>query len=171
MIKVLKVRREELVYQVALVSDELREIYDESPVDPTILADAAVRSRYESMAGAPAKPQKPLEEGDICAICYEDLRGGEQLVYCKSGCGKSLHTACFKEWQNHARGGEVNCVYCRAVWVSDGAKPASSSQEKREGYVNLQRYQSGMSGERDTSTYSAYNAYDGRKSWKRRSWW
>ena len=65
--------------------------------------------------------QRPIEEGDYCPICFEDLiLEGENLdeketvIFCKSTCGKSVHQSCFVKWAN-VKGG--SCVYCKAKWI------------------------------------------------------
>lgn len=63
-----------------------------------------------------------------CACCLEDLRSvpnrrGEwtkpELVWCKSGCGKSVHKSCMEVWRETCVGRNVGmtCMRCRAAWV------------------------------------------------------
>jgi hypothetical protein len=60
-------------------------------------------------------------EGD-CSVCREDLKEGE-TVWCKAGCGKSVHEKCFEGWrrEREGRGREATCTDCRAVWVDECA--------------------------------------------------
>lgn len=66
-------------------------------------------------------------EGD-CAICCEDLKqaepeeGNADLVWCRDGCGQSVHRDCFDSWREHcvAVGSEASCVNCRASWRREG---------------------------------------------------
>jgi hypothetical protein len=51
---------------------------------------------------------------DECAICFEDLDGSEELVYCRYGCGQNLHQDCLNKWANMKN--DVTCVYCRSPW-------------------------------------------------------
>jgi uncharacterized membrane protein len=49
---------------------------------------------------------------DICGICHDELDAAP-LVYCRFGCGRSLHENCQKAWlqtRNH-------CIFCNAWWV------------------------------------------------------
>lgn len=78
-------------------------------------------SALQSVAIAPAvasadDKRKPIEDDDECPICYESFKdtADEPTVWCKSSCGKSVHTSCFKKWSQAKR--KVDCVYCRAVW-------------------------------------------------------
>jgi hypothetical protein len=52
--------------------------------------------------------------GECCSICFEDFTKSEDLVYCKTRCGKSVHTDCFVKW---AKVRTATCVYCRSKWV------------------------------------------------------
>ena len=62
---------------------------------------------------------------DSCPICYEDflLRDQDQLVWCKSGCGRTAHKTCFDTWKATCLGdgARVTCVICRARWARDCA--------------------------------------------------
>ena len=49
---------------------------------------------------------------DICGVCHDELDAAP-LVYCRFGCGRSLHENCQKAWlqtRNH-------CIFCNAWWV------------------------------------------------------
>lgn len=61
-----------------------------------------------------SKIQKPIDEEDICPICFEDLitTTKEKLIFCHT-CGKSLHNDCFTKWQKIKN----QCVYCRSDWI------------------------------------------------------
>jgi hypothetical protein len=55
-----------------------------------------------------------------CGICYEEMmsEGDSTLVWCKCGCGKSVHTECFEEWRKTCVGARTaaKCVNCRREW-------------------------------------------------------
>lgn len=65
-------------------------------------------------------PQRPLDES--CPICFEDMNsnsegdGDSNLIYCKGGCGKSVHTTCFEQWREF-KSNKPQCVWCRAKWI------------------------------------------------------
>jgi hypothetical protein len=51
---------------------------------------------------------------DDCAICLEECRNTplSQLVWCKASCGRSLHSACFREWRTQrAYDTPLTCVF------------------------------------------------------------
>lgn len=58
----------------------------------------------------------PVEEGDICPFCHEELPlpqadGAAQvlsIMHCRWGCGKPVHRECAARWGRNA------CVYCFA---------------------------------------------------------
>jgi len=64
----------------------------------------------------------PVEPGDLCAFCHEDLlpeadpddkaavaaAAVQERLHCRWGCGKAVHKACAASW------GRNSCVYCNA---------------------------------------------------------
>ena len=70
---------------------------------------------------------------DSCPICMDDFEaGGEELDFCKFGCGKTVHKNCFEMWNKKNSG---NCVFCRTVW-----EIVENKKKKGNGfgnYVNL----------------------------------
>ncbi|KAK4135812.1 hypothetical protein BT67DRAFT_261735 [Trichocladium antarcticum] len=152
--------RFEYVYQLALLSGELREIFDNAP--PPVDAEAA--------AGGTGN-RKPVE-GD-CPICFCEMEageGGEAVVWCRAACGQNMHKGCFETWaatkRQQSGGGDVTCPYCRSVWDGDEdmvKKISKGGTLSGEGYVNVAA-QLGISTERDWTTYSRFwsghpNAY------------
>lgn len=73
----------------------------------------------------------PRRSGDTaCAICLDALvmssgAGSEAeeegTVWCKDGCGQSVHKICFEIWREHCAdaGRDATCVLCRATWNTD----------------------------------------------------
>ncbi|CUS14651.1 unnamed protein product [Tuber aestivum] len=127
MMKVLKARSD-LVYQAALLSSELREIFEKAP---------PIRSSGE---GAGSSAQKPLDEDD-CPICYcpFEENGREAVVYCKAQCGTNVHQSCFRQWASTRGEGAVTCVMCRQPWPGDSEPHEALAKGKvnSEGYVNV----------------------------------
>src|SRR5437016_2960298 len=79
--------REDLVYQRAYLSSELREIFRCAPPIPT---------NAPSSNGTDGK-RKPIE-GE-CPICYQDYDAqNNELVWCKAACGQNMHKSCFAQW-------------------------------------------------------------------------
>lgn len=137
-----------LQYQLALLSNELADIFANAPASP----QSSDGSKADTSNGGKRKPI----EGD-CPICVTEFEAGEEIVWCKAACGNNIHKACFEQWAK-SRPGEVTCVYCRQPWKADDKdlkSIARSAKKNKEGYVNVAS-QLGLSGRRDTSTY-----YDG----------
>lgn len=135
MLRVLRAR-EEIAYQLALTSSELRELFWNAPPIPSAEADS-VRASDEQDGN-----RKPIE-GD-CPICYDDLQPGKDaIVYCKTGCGNNIHKSCMRKWDVRSRE-ETTCPCCRAVWnMEDGSEDnlgridLNNLPRNEEGYVNI----------------------------------
>ena len=142
MLRVLKAR-EDLAYQLALLSSELREIFQHAPPIPSADKDA------ESSDGN----RKPIE-GE-CPICYTEFKSSkEQIVYCRSACGNNVHKACMQTWAA-ARSGNTTCPICRSTWTAmdiSAGKIDLDKAETSEGYKNVAA-QLGISRARDYSSY------------------
>jgi hypothetical protein len=62
-----------------------------------------------------------------CSICYEDKFLSDcdpaDLVWCRSGCGRTVHKSCFDEWRNQlaisSPSRQLQCMICRAPWAED----------------------------------------------------
>lgn len=145
------------VYQLALLSSELRDIFARAPP-----AD----NQPEANGAGNNSNRKPLE-GD-CPICFNELEAqGEAIVWCKAACGQNIHQECFEMWaatkRQQAGAGDgdkvdVTCPYCRSVWEGDEdmvKKIEKTGPLNAEGYVNVAE-QLGISderGERDPERY------------------
>ena len=136
MARVLRARYD-LVYQLALLSSELQEVFATAPpIDACGDEEAAAGGRGN---------RKPVE-GD-CPICFNEMEtGGEAIVWCKAACGQNIHKACFEMWaatkRRQAGGGTpgVTCPYCRTTWEGDEDMVKKIKKEGRpnhEGYVNV----------------------------------
>lgn len=57
-----------------------------------------VRNRTEA-----GTARKPVEQGDLCPICYDDIHGVDllQLTWCHKGCGQNVHGKCMQVWMAH----------------------------------------------------------------------
>ncbi|KAJ4417070.1 hypothetical protein N0V85_002006 [Neurospora sp. IMI 360204] len=143
----------EYVYQLALLSCELEEIFDNAP---PIVEDGD----SAAATGEGDKKRKSIE-GD-CPICFNEMEAHkpEEIVWCRAACGQNIHKECFEMWAATKRkqaGGskaEVTCPYCRSVWEGDDdmIKMIKKGKPTWEGYVNVAD-QLGISQVRDTSTY------------------
>ncbi|OTA99609.1 hypothetical protein M426DRAFT_325001 [Hypoxylon sp. CI-4A] len=150
----------ELVYQLALLSTELKEIFQNAP--PIDAEDPSDPSTTD-------KNRKALE-GD-CPICFMPFEDAEETVYCRATCGQNIHAECFQMWANTKRRSgidQVTCPMCRTPWQTDDGKPKkvkNTGVVGHDGYVNVAD-QLGVSRRRDRSTY-----YDGPRRGERYGWW
>jgi Ring finger domain len=135
---------EYLQYQLALLSSELKEVFERAPPIPT---DAASSEDTDGK-------RKPVD--GACPICYMDLDEEEnELVWCKAACGNNMHKSCFEQWVGSQRGNTVKCVYCRTPWEmekEDLEKIKKTGALNSEGYINVADH-FGMSAMRDYSNY------------------
>ena len=155
MLRVLKAR-EDLAYQLALTTTELRELIKSAPLIPGVETDGNDKPGEEQDGN-----RKPIE-GE-CPICYDELNPkNDEIVYCKTGCGNNVHKTCMQSWIQVAARGKATCPYCRAKWdtaeVFDGNLgniDTKGLQRNEDGYVNVAG-QLGLSGDRDYSTYHQF---------------
>lgn len=138
-----------LYYQQALLTEELEDIFSAAPEAPNDPTSQHLRSVYAAATGkAPADAalqapsrRKPIEEGDDCPICYEELPCDsiKDIVFCEDGCGKGLHTECHQEYANNLKGQHkpVICVYCRADWKTTGPNAVPGTKITEDGYLNM----------------------------------
>lgn len=144
--KVLRARFE-YVYQLALLSAELREIFAGAP--PVLASGDGGDGGDGGDAGNGGGRRKPVE-GD-CPICFCEMEakgtGAESVVWCRAACGQNVHKGCFETWAATKRrqpggggNGEVTCPYCRSVWEGDAEMVKTierSGKPNAEGYVNV----------------------------------
>ncbi|KAM3474958.1 hypothetical protein MY5147_004013 [Beauveria neobassiana] len=114
------------LYQRALLSSELRQIYD-------------------NLSRGNAAENRKAVEGE-CAICYNDFESGEDaqsraVVWCRAGCGQNLHKTCFDRWARSCID-NVTCPLCRSTWEAgdeDEDEGESWSNYWEETRYNLER--------------------------------
>ncbi|ORY19258.1 hypothetical protein BCR34DRAFT_209094 [Clohesyomyces aquaticus] len=132
---------ENIGYQLALTSSELRDIFKNAAPIPKADAEA------ESSDGN----RKPIE-GE-CPICYTEFESDKDAtVYCKVSCGNNVHKESMGNWAC-VRVSKSTCPYCRAIWHGDdfaGKKVGLGVQRNAEGYLNVAS-QLGLSEERAMS--------------------
>jgi len=153
MLRVLKAR-ENIAYQLALTTSELREVLKNAPPIPGVETDPT------DAQGELDGNRKPIE-GE-CPICYDDLNlETDQIVYCKTSCGNNVHKGCMQKWIAMAKC-KATCPYCRATWAADagfegklGDIDTKGLERNEDGYVNVAG-QLGLSGERDYSSYHQF---------------
>jgi hypothetical protein len=97
-----------------------------SPTMPsTSTIPAIVRTESTEQCTRTHVRRRPLNEE--CSICYDDRYLSDcdpaDLVWCRSGCGRTVHKSCFEDWRtqltitNPSR--ELQCMICRTPWVED----------------------------------------------------
>jgi len=70
------------------------------------------------------RPRAPLAHDTECPICQDTLAASEDLVFCKTTCGRNIHKECWEGW----RASQVDerpwrrprCAVCRGVWDEEG---------------------------------------------------
>lgn len=149
MLRVLKAK-EEIAYQLALTSTELRELFENATPIP-----GAQGGKGETTEGEDGN-RKPIE-GE-CPICYTEFEAEkEAIVYCKAACGNNVHKDCMQSWIA-ATHGKATCPYCRAKWEDSefdgkfGDVNLTGAERNEDGYLNVGA-QLGLSGMRDYSSY------------------
>ncbi|OTA58963.1 hypothetical protein K449DRAFT_385506 [Hypoxylon sp. EC38] len=153
--------RFDLVYQLALLTTELQEIFENAP---------PIETGDDPDAHAHDKNRKSLE-GD-CPICFMPFEAAEDTVYCRATCGQNIHKECFEMWATTKRKSaddQVTCPMCRTPWQGDDdmvKKIRNTGIVGSDGYVNVAD-QLGISGERDYSTYY----YGPRRGARSGGWW
>ncbi|KAL2837669.1 hypothetical protein BJX68DRAFT_272964 [Aspergillus pseudodeflectus] len=154
-----------LQYQLAFLSTELSEIYENSPLRH--VKEKAEESETDGK-------RKPVE-GD-CPICFMEFEPGkENIIWCRAACGNNVHANCFQKWAATQNSRGVRCVYCRSPWQVEDAdgrvgmdleQLRTQGQVGEDGYINVAS-QMGMSGERD---YSTYHQHWVRRQFSRSGW-
>jgi hypothetical protein len=114
------------------ISGELTNMFSNiSPVTNNLVADHKYIDIYEKNKDKILPDKHKLEEkdqkktDDLCPICLDDLENGEELVFCKYSCGKSIHYECFNML---AKSRNISCPFCMKTW--DGSHVSFK-------YVNL----------------------------------
>nr|POE52032.1 mediator of rna polymerase ii transcription subunit 5 [Quercus suber] len=122
-----------LKHQNALLTSELRDVFQGSPA----LTNEAMQS--EPMDGN----RKDL--GDDCPICFMHFDPGEEITWCRAGCGNNIHQDCFERWER-TKPGKITCPFCRVLWQkqttvkSETARVADITvpdERKAGGYRNV----------------------------------
>ena len=99
LLKILRVPPENpFLWQASLLDHEIEQV-----LRGRFQASSSKRKK-ETQTSKEGVQAKPIEPGDVCAICQEDLydEAGEvltsngPLVFCKQSCGNSVHAKCMK---------------------------------------------------------------------------
>jgi hypothetical protein len=89
----------------------------------------------------------PLDEE--CPICYDNTLISEcnssEVIWCRSGCGRSVHASCFDNWRTQCTEQEqsLTCVLCRTPWTEacgcEGCTVAHVRRQEVEGECSICR--------------------------------
>lgn len=57
----------------------------------------------------------------MCPICWEEYLPEDETVWCKNGCGRTVHRQCFEHWRDacQTEGLTAPCGICRAAWFPE----------------------------------------------------
>lgn len=174
-----------LLYQAALVSGELKNIFElldkrMAQVGRTngggVMANSRVRKAYQDLT-SPAKPKQEEDfkdndeqektltgaarqptEGGECPICFDPLlpAGSNQRKEQIVFCKAMCGYNFHKVCMSTWKTQSSTCPNCRAEWLeNDESFAARAAVSSPEGYTNLGRLQ-GQSTARDTSSYSEW---------------
>ena len=108
---------------------ELKDMISNIPdIVDNLRVDTNKLSRFKTQQknGNGEVEMRDINEDDMCPICLGSLyECGEEIIYCKYSCGKSIHKLCFDMYNNK---NEYNskCLFCFREW----------SNEKKQ-YINL----------------------------------
>ena len=85
-----------MCYQLAFLSNEIDEIFANAPI-----TRASVQNHSQQLDALYNGKRKPVD-GE-CPICVFAMEPGDDLVWCKAGCGQNFHEDCFEQckWWTH----------------------------------------------------------------------
>lgn len=147
--------------------EELTAMFTHIPhVTSNLIVNSTIRDLYKSKVSELQKDEekegtiKQKSTNDLCPICLENLEDGNELDYCRYGCGKSIHKLCFEMW---CRKNQPTCVFCRTSWKSPSElKRAAATTD----YINLNLHDNGN----DNPTRKAPKSYLSRLEWQTRGY-
>ncbi|KAI8842972.1 hypothetical protein BC829DRAFT_297983 [Chytridium lagenaria] len=145
MIKMFRVPLEsDLLFQHSLVEREISEIMQSSRRRKEMITPAkVVEPSQGQIENKNHVPRRPIEDGDVCPICQEDLiEDPVTTTYCKMSCGNNLHVKCMKiliEHQTKAMGMDnIKCPLCRKNFGTvDDLKKEFAEQSKSKSHHEM----------------------------------
>eukprot|EP00892_Ulva_mutabilis_P012680 jgi/Ulvmu1/9785/UM056_0025.1 len=116
MVKVLGVPKDNpLAWQLSLVDRELDDILRGDKWKPQAVPPRAACNRSKFCMA-----RKPVQQGDLCPICYDEIHGVDilHLTWCQKGCGQNVHGKCMQVWMAHSikTQKDLQCPMCRTNW-------------------------------------------------------
>ncbi|XEU97740.1 hypothetical protein FSHL1_003026 [Fusarium sambucinum] len=139
---------DELVYQQALISTELKSLFDSA-------------SSFSAEPQEEPVKRRPIEGG--CPICYckLDEKKKASIVWCSAACGHNFHMQCLKIC---ARPGKVKCPVCRSDWKGNKKLVTDIQMDEQDAIQRFVKAGNGVSagdytdenGEVDTSLINGH---------------
>ncbi len=111
-------------------ADLLLQRLEHFDIDPNAI-DTDLACKFAKLLNDSTETKKSFNNGrtiiddDECPICYDNLKGGKELLACPT-CKQWVHKKCINKWLET----KDTCVYCRSdVW--------KSLHDKDDNYLNL----------------------------------
>jgi hypothetical protein len=77
---------------------------------------------------SPDPQQKPEDEKEDCAICYETYRFADQVIRAP-GCGHKFHESCLMAWYEKS----LTCPFCKSKTRQELIKKIRQMMSRQEG--------------------------------------
>lgn len=91
--------------------DDLSDMFKNIPPTTELFrVSADLKNKYDKLLNL-ATSDKTKDTDDNCPICMDGLNNGEELLTCKTHCGRHVHKECFDMYSKGNRG--AKCIYCR----------------------------------------------------------
>ncbi|CAF1124930.1 unnamed protein product [Rotaria sordida] len=166
--RVLKVdRNSPLLYQQALLTNELNEIFAKADLqhnDSHILAEQSIREAYHAKTGDPNVilnskkiQQKIITNDDECPICFESMINEKNnILFCSTSCGNNMHKKCFEQWRQAklSMNELVTCPFCRIEW-----KTIIKRNKNQNDFLNLAAYATTHDYDEEDDDWMFFNYY------------
>lgn len=104
--------------------EELNDMFKNIPaITNALCVNEQIKNKYY-ITKSKGKDRITIRDDDLCPMCLDDIKNGEEYDYCKNKCGRCIHKSCFLVWciKNPA-----NCLICKTPWYD-----TTNSQ-----YINL----------------------------------
>lgn len=80
------------------------------PVTDLLKVSADLKNKYNQLLDT-TSADKSKDIDDFCPICLDELNNGEELLTCKSHCGRHVHKDCFSMYNKNGK--RSKCIYCK----------------------------------------------------------
>jgi len=109
---------------------QLKKLIENMPdVMKELVVNDSVKSKYKNLKNKKTTNIIEMKDlDDICCVCFDDLKNGDDIDYCRSNCGKPVHAECFKMVSSAKN--KPTCLMCGNLWIV-------SDTQSEESYINL----------------------------------